>query len=145
MVSAQFSSALDERIADRQLSAEASAAVDSAKEQPLSGGDVGDVPAAEAAALDDDIVDSSESAFHLGMLIATVLMVVGGVIALLGVRNPERPPDRAPAPGPGRSRDRGRVRANRRRSAPAARGRGRAEPRPLLTPGRRPPPLHSPA
>ncbi len=101
VVSAQFSSALDERIADRQLSAEASAAVDSAKEQPLSGGDVGNVPAGEAATLDTEILDSSESAFHLGMLIATVLMVVGGVIALLGVRNPERPPDRAPAPGPG--------------------------------------------
>ena len=101
IVSAQFSSALDERVADRQLSSGASAAIDSAKEQPLSGGDVGDVPDAEAPALDDAIVESSESAFHLGMLIATVLMAVGGVIALLGVRNPEHPPERAPAPGPG--------------------------------------------
>ncbi len=99
VVSAQFSSALDDRVADRQLSAEAAAAVDSSKEQPLSGGDVGGVPAAEAAALEADILDSSESAFHLGILIAAVLMAVGGVISLAGVRNPERAPE--PRPGPG--------------------------------------------
>jgi EmrB/QacA subfamily drug resistance transporter len=99
VVSAQFSSALDDRTADRQLSAEAAAAVDSSKESPLSGGDVRGVPAAEAAALDEDILDSSESAFHLGMLIAAVLMAAGGVIALVGVRNPERPPEHVPGPG----------------------------------------------
>jgi EmrB/QacA subfamily drug resistance transporter len=101
VVSAQFSSTLDDHIADQQLSGAASSAVDSAKEQPLSGGDVGDVSGSEGAALDADIVDSSESAFHLGMLIGAVLMAVGGVIALLGVRNPERPREGAPVPGPG--------------------------------------------
>ena len=101
VISAQFSSALDDRVAGQPLSSEASAAVGSAKEQPLSGGDVGDVPDAEASALDDAIVESSESAFHLGMLIATVLMAVGGAISLLGVRNPKHLPERAPAHGPG--------------------------------------------
>ena len=60
------------------------------------------MPGAEAAALDADILDSSESAFHLGMLIGAVLMALGGVISLLGVRNPEHAAaDRAPVPGPG--------------------------------------------
>jgi EmrB/QacA subfamily drug resistance transporter len=101
VVSAQFVSSVDERTAGQQLSAEASAAIDSAKEQPLSGGDVGDVPEAEAAALDSDIVASSESAFHLGMAIGALLMAIGGAISLLGVRNPERRPEQPPVPGPG--------------------------------------------
>ncbi len=99
VVSAQFSSTLDDRTADRQQSAEAAEAVESSKEQPLSGGDVTGVPDAEAASLRADILDSSESAFQLGMLIAAVLMATGGAIALVGVRNPERAPE--PRPGPG--------------------------------------------
>ena len=79
---------------------EAAEAVESSKEQPLSGGDVSGVPDAEAASLRADIVDSSESAFQLGMLIAAVLMAAGGVIALVGVRNPERPPEPRPGPRP---------------------------------------------
>jgi hypothetical protein len=68
-----------------------------ANEQPPSGGDVGDAPAAEAAQVSDAIVESSESAFHLGMLLSAGLLVVGGAVALLGVRNPERPEARQPA------------------------------------------------
>jgi EmrB/QacA subfamily drug resistance transporter len=98
VVSAQFGSSLDDRL-EQPLSAEAGAAVDAAKEQPLSGGDVGDVSGSEATALEADILDSSESAFHLGMLIAAVLMAVGGAVSLVGVRNPERAPE--PRPGPG--------------------------------------------
>jgi EmrB/QacA subfamily drug resistance transporter len=100
VVSAQFGSALDDRL-EPPLTAEASAAVDAAKEQPLSRGDAGDLSGAEAAALEADILESSESAFQLGMLIGAALMALGGAIALLGVRNPEGPPEREPVPGPG--------------------------------------------
>ncbi len=99
VVSAQFSSSLDDRIGGQTLGVEAQAAVDGAKEQPLSGGDVSDVPAAEAGALDGEIVSSSESAFHLGMALAAALMAVGGTIALISVRNPARGPQ--PEHGPG--------------------------------------------
>jgi EmrB/QacA subfamily drug resistance transporter len=99
IVSAQFASSLDGRTAGQPLGAQAQAAIDGAKEQPLSGGDVSEVPVAEAAALDDDIVSSSESAFHLGMLIAAALMAIGGLIGLLEVRNPEHAPE--PKRGPG--------------------------------------------
>jgi EmrB/QacA subfamily drug resistance transporter len=101
VVSAQFSSSLDERTAGEPIGAEAQAAIDDAKEQPLSGGDVGGMPAAEAQALGEAIVASSESAFHLGMLLAAALMTIGGAIALVSVRNPERPSEREPARGPG--------------------------------------------
>jgi EmrB/QacA subfamily drug resistance transporter len=99
VISAQFSSSLDDRVAAQGIGAQAQSAIDDAKDQPLSGGDVSDVPAAEAGPLDEDIVASSESAFHVGMLIGAALMAIGGLIALAFVRNPERAPE--PLPGPG--------------------------------------------
>ena len=101
IVSAQFAGSLDDRVGDRATGARAQAAIDDAKAQPLSGGDVSDVPGSEAAALGSEIVASSESAFHLGMLIGAGLMLLGGAIALALVRNPERPAEREPHPGPG--------------------------------------------
>jgi EmrB/QacA subfamily drug resistance transporter len=101
IVSAQFASSLDQRVGDRAISAQTEAAIDDAKAQPLSGGDVRGVPEPEAAALGAEIVASAESAFHLGMLIGAGLMLVGGAIALGLVRNPEGPAEREPRPGPG--------------------------------------------
>jgi EmrB/QacA subfamily drug resistance transporter len=102
VISAQFASTLDDRLADGATSAEASRVVDEAKEQPLAGGDTSDLPEGQGAALENDIVASSESAFHLGIGIAAGLMILGGLIALAGVRNPERVgrPEREHAPGP---------------------------------------------
>ena len=102
VVSAQFSAALDDRTAGQPIGTEAQAAIDGAKEQPLSGGDTSDVPGGEAQSLDQEITSSSESAFHLGMWLAAALMALGGAIALLGVRNPDRDaPAAAPYRGPG--------------------------------------------
>jgi EmrB/QacA subfamily drug resistance transporter len=101
VISAQFTSSLDDSLGDRALGGEAQAAVDDAKEQPLSGGDVGGVPSDEAPALDDDIVSASESAFHLGVLLGAALMALGGAIALAAVQNPERVAGREPHRGPG--------------------------------------------
>jgi EmrB/QacA subfamily drug resistance transporter len=96
VISAQFASALDADLGDRPLASEASAAIAEAKEQPLSGGVTVNLPAPEESELDAAVTDSSESAFHLGMLIGAGLMAIGGAIALVGVRNPERPPDEQP-------------------------------------------------
>jgi len=105
IVSAQFADSLDQRVGDRAVGAAERAAIDAAKAQPLSGGAVGAVPEPEASALGAEIVASSESAFHLGMLIGAGLMALGGAIALLGVRNPERlgrdRPEHEPEHGPG--------------------------------------------
>jgi hypothetical protein len=100
-ISAQFSSSLDDRVAAQSPSPQAQSAIDDAKDQPLSGGDVSDVPAAEAGSLDDDIVASSESAFHLGMAIGATLMAIGGLIALATVRNPKPGEEPEQRPGPG--------------------------------------------
>ena len=135
VVSAQFASTLDDRTAGQQLSAEASSAIETAKEQPLSGGDVGETTGAEAAALDADILDSSESAFHVGMLLGAVLMAVGGVIALLGVRNPEHAARARTGSRPRVGGDRRRVRTGRRPGPRRARAGPAAESRALLTPG----------
>ena len=99
VVSAQFSSTLDDRTADRQLSAEAAEAVESSKEQPLSGGDVSGVPDAEAA------IASSRHP------------------RLVGVGLPARDADRGRADG-GRRRDR-----PRRCPQPGARARAAPRPR----------------
>ncbi|MQA74971.1 MAG: DHA2 family efflux MFS transporter permease subunit [Solirubrobacterales bacterium] len=131
VLSAQFASTLDDRVAGATVGAEARAAIDDAKAQPLSGGDVSDVPAAEVAALDDDILSASESGFHLGMLLGAGLMALGGAIALIAVRNPE--PTAAPAPelaaGPGAAATAGEC--GRAAEAPAA---PEAEPEPSLAP-----------
>jgi EmrB/QacA subfamily drug resistance transporter len=99
-VSAQFASTVDDRTVGTQLSPKAAEVVSDAKQQPLSGGEVADVPAPEARPVGAAIVESSESAFHLGMLLAAGLLVAGAAVALLGVRNPERStaPESALAP-----------------------------------------------
>jgi EmrB/QacA subfamily drug resistance transporter len=101
VISAQFTSSLDDKVAGQSLSSEAQKAVDDAKAQPLSGGDVGGVPTAEAGSLDDDIASSSESAFHLGMALGAALMALGGLIALATVRNPEPGAEPEQHRGPG--------------------------------------------
>lgn len=102
VISAQFGSTLDERLTGESLGDEAAAAVDEAKAQPLAGGDVSGVPPGQRDALGDDIVASSESAFAVGAGIGAALMVIGALIAFVGVRNPEREPqpEREHAPGP---------------------------------------------
>ena len=101
IVSAQFSSSIDQKVGDRPLSPQAERVIDDAKAQPLTRGDVSDVPPDEADELDAALVDSSVSAFHLGILISIVLMVIGGLISLLSVQNPEPRPEREPSRGPG--------------------------------------------
>jgi EmrB/QacA subfamily drug resistance transporter len=101
VISAQFASSHDESVAGDQPSPQAQTAIDDAKDQPLSGGDVSNVPQAEAAPLDAEITSASESAFQLGMAIGAALMALGGLIALGFVRNPEPGEEPEHRPGPG--------------------------------------------
>jgi EmrB/QacA subfamily drug resistance transporter len=89
-ISAQFSSALDDRVADAGLGGEAAQVAEDAKGKPLALPDTGGLPQAEAETVDAAAADASESAFRVGMVIAGVLMILGGVIAAIGIRNPER-------------------------------------------------------
>jgi len=86
VVAGQFTSTLDERIAGRELSPRATAAVENARVRPLSGAGREDVPVAVGPAIDD----ASVHAFRIGMLVSGGLVLAGGAISLAGIRNPRR-------------------------------------------------------
>jgi EmrB/QacA subfamily drug resistance transporter len=89
-ISGVFSSALDDGLAGAGLSPAAAESVDDAKRQPLGAPDTNGLDAAEAGRLDAAAADASTDAFRLGLAVAAVLMIVGGVVAGLGIVNPPR-------------------------------------------------------
>ena len=125
VIAGSFKSTIDERVDVASLSPAAARAVDDAKQKPLGAADTGGLPADEAASIDDAVTAGSEQGFQLGMGLAGALMIVGGVIAGLGIRNP-REPARRGAPRAAR-RHRRRVRP-RQRAARAGAGPGDAQP-----------------
>lgn len=66
-------------------------AVISASFGASTGGDAGSNPLTSAAP------EASSDAFHLGVLIAGLLMIVGGIVAGLGIENPRRAVEAVPA------------------------------------------------
>jgi hypothetical protein len=88
VISASFGSMVDSNLGPQPLSATAAETVSEAKEQPLGVPSTSDLAVAEAARVHSASVDASTSAFHLGILIAGILMVVGGVISGLWIENP---------------------------------------------------------
>jgi hypothetical protein len=66
----------------------ARAAVVEAKEQPLGVPDTDRVPGPEARAIVAGASEASTSAFHLGTLLAGLLMILGGIAAGIGIENP---------------------------------------------------------
>ena len=90
LISGSFTSTIDDKLSGTQLSPQAQSAVDSAKDKPLGAADTGDLSAAEASRVDDAVTDASTKGFHLGIAAGGILMIVGGVIAGIGLRNPRR-------------------------------------------------------
>jgi EmrB/QacA subfamily drug resistance transporter len=88
VISAQFGSSLDDSLGGGELSPAAARAVEDAKSRPLAVPRTADLAAAEAATVDTAAADASTSAFHLGVGIAGVLMICGGIVAGFGIRNP---------------------------------------------------------
>jgi EmrB/QacA subfamily drug resistance transporter len=99
VISANFGAKLDDELGSAPLSPEADAAVVEAKEKPLA------VPAADgvSGAEGDRVVQAAEeastSSFRLGTAIAGILMILGGIVAGLGVQNPRRVVATVPARG----------------------------------------------
>ena len=91
LISASFSSSLDANLGDAPLGPGSAAAVDSAKEKPLSVPGTGGLEQADAVRVEAAAADASTSAFHLGIAIAGLLMVAGGIVAGIGIENPRRP------------------------------------------------------
>lgn len=90
VISGQFATSVDSTLADQSLGRAATAALDEAKEAPFAGVDLTGVSSAEVDALDPAIASASESSFHLAMGVGGALMVLGGLIAALWIRNPRQ-------------------------------------------------------
>jgi EmrB/QacA subfamily drug resistance transporter len=99
VVASSFASALDERLEGRPLSPQARAAVAVARERALATVDVSRVPPRERAVVAGAVEAAAVHAFHVGIGIAAGLVAAGGVLALVGVRNPRRDVRCAECPG----------------------------------------------
>lgn len=84
VVSAAFGSKLDERLSERELGAERSAALERARSRPLASVGETQLPAADRTALEDAAV----AGYHAGMVAVAALLFAGAALSLAGVRNP---------------------------------------------------------
>jgi EmrB/QacA subfamily drug resistance transporter len=86
VISAQFKSTLEERLAGISLSPAARAAVAQARQETLARVD----PARAGAVVAHAVQGASVHAFHVGIGISAILVALGGVVGLLGIVNPRR-------------------------------------------------------
>jgi EmrB/QacA subfamily drug resistance transporter len=99
VIAAQFNAKLDRELGDRALSPAGRVAVAQARERTLGRVAPGTLARAEAARLDRAAEAASVSAFHTGLGIAAALVALGGVVGLVGIRNPRREVSCAECPG----------------------------------------------
>jgi EmrB/QacA subfamily drug resistance transporter len=90
VISAHFGSALDRELGAAPLSRRGANAVSKAKEKPLAVPETERLRAAEGDRIEAAAADASTSSFHLGIGIAGVLMIAGGIVAGFGIENPKR-------------------------------------------------------
>jgi EmrB/QacA subfamily drug resistance transporter len=90
IISAHFGGGLDANLGERPLGPQATRIVAGAKAQPLAVPNVNRLPPAEARRVESASVDASTSAFHLGVLIAALLMIAGGIASGFGIQDPKR-------------------------------------------------------
>jgi EmrB/QacA subfamily drug resistance transporter len=95
VISSQFKSALAGRLAGITLSPGARAVVSQARQQTLARVD----PARAGLAVAHAVQDASVHAFHVGIVISAVLVALGGLLGLAGIRNPRRVVPCADCPG----------------------------------------------
>jgi EmrB/QacA subfamily drug resistance transporter len=90
LIAGKFTSTIDSNLAGKQLSSQAQHSVTKAKEKPLGAPPLTALAPAEATTVDRAVTDASAQAFHLGVGVGGALMIIGGVIAGIGLRNPRR-------------------------------------------------------
>ena len=90
VISGSFASTVDDRLSDQRLGAAAERTVEKAKQKPFGTPNTGQLTPPEADRIDSVATEASERGFHLGMALSGGLMIVGGVIAGIGLRNPKR-------------------------------------------------------
>jgi EmrB/QacA subfamily drug resistance transporter len=89
VVASSFQSRLERDLANRPLGSGTQAAVARARTRPLVI-DAAGVAQADRAVVRAALVDSSVHSFQIGMEIAAGLAVLGGVLGLIGIKNPRR-------------------------------------------------------
>jgi EmrB/QacA subfamily drug resistance transporter len=99
VISANFGSALDDNLGAAPLSGPAEGAIAKAKEKPLAVPETGALPPAQGKRIESAAADASTSSFHLGIGIAGILMIAGGIVAGLGIENPRRRVEAVPTRG----------------------------------------------
>jgi EmrB/QacA subfamily drug resistance transporter len=90
LIAGKFGSTVDGKLGDASLTAASDQEISKAKDNPLQAPDTDRLPPAEAAEVESATVAGAEDGFHLAMMTAGTLMIVGGVIAGIGLRNPPR-------------------------------------------------------
>jgi EmrB/QacA subfamily drug resistance transporter len=98
LIAGKFATTVDSKIGGAPLSPQADRAISKAKENPLQPASTTGVPPAQATQVKSATVAGAEDGFHLAMEVAGTLMIVGGVVAGIGLRNPKR---RTEYEGPG--------------------------------------------
>jgi EmrB/QacA subfamily drug resistance transporter len=99
VVAAQFGTVLARELGGRQLSPPAQRVVAEAKKQTLARADPGTLPPDEGRFVSRAAENASVSAFHTGVGIASALVALGGLLGLVGIRNPRREVPCADCPG----------------------------------------------
>jgi EmrB/QacA subfamily drug resistance transporter len=99
VVAASFGSRLVDEVGDQANRPQVAAALEAAKEQPLSAVEVQGVPEDVQASVREAAEDASVGAFRVGVGISTVLVALGGILGLVGIRNPRRRVAAADCPG----------------------------------------------
>jgi predicted MFS family arabinose efflux permease len=126
VVSAQFGSTLDSRLAGQPLSAGARRVLAQARTRPLTTDPARALRGSERAVVARAVQDASVDGFRVGMLAAALLVLLGGAVSAVGIRNPRRRVEAGECPGGaivGASRRLGRRVA---RALPAVAGPGEA-------------------
>jgi EmrB/QacA subfamily drug resistance transporter len=90
VVAASFESKLDDELGAQTNRPAVAAAVEDARDQPLTVIEVEGVPPDVAGSVREAGEDASVAAFRVGIGISTVLVALGGVLGLAGIRNPRR-------------------------------------------------------
>jgi EmrB/QacA subfamily drug resistance transporter len=99
VISASFASKLDDELGAAPLSAPGTTAVSKAKEKPLAVPETDGMAPREASRVTTASADASTSSFHLGIGIAGILMIAGGIVAGIGIENPQRRVEAFPSRG----------------------------------------------
>ena len=90
VISAHFGSVLDSKLGDVQLTPAVEKTIAEAKEQPLAVPDTDELTPATSSGVQVAATDAATSSFHLGSVLAALLLLVGGVAAAIGIENPRR-------------------------------------------------------